>query len=133
MTFLDTNIFLSSIFPKVHGARSLQSQALLRRINEGQVDAATSILVISELVWFLYRHKFSRDDVARTIGKLDVIHLRIIEGDILPSVLSLFARSTLDWNDCVIAVLAQEYGCKEIMTYDRDFDQVDWLVRQEPE
>lgn len=132
MIFLDTNIFLSALFPKVHGVRAARSQALLRQLNQGNIEAATSIMVISELVWFLFRHGFPRDEVASIVGKLDVVHLRIIEGDILPPVLSLFIKSVLDWNDCIIAVLAQNFGCAEIATYDRGFDLVDWLSRKEP-
>lgn len=132
MIFLDTNIFISALFPKVHSSRAARSQTLLRQLNQGNIEAVTSILVISELVWFLFRHGFSREKIAGIVGKLDVAHLQIIEGDILPPVLSLFIGSVLDWNDCVIAILAQNFGCTEITTYDQGFDLIDWLSRNEP-
>lgn len=132
MTFIDTNIFLCALFPLVHGERARESQVLLRRIDDGKTTAVTSIIVLSEIAWFLKRHGRNREEIASTIGEFDTEGLKLVEGDILPEVLSLFRRSTLGWNDCVIAILAQENGCKEIMTYDQDFDQIDWFVRQEP-
>ena len=132
MIFVDTNVFLCALFPRVHGKRAISCQEFLQKIEDGDSRAVTSILVLSEIAWFLKRHGRSREETASAIGEFDMTGLKLIEGDILPSVLSLFMNSTMGWNDCVLAILAQNFGCDEITTYDQDFDHVDWLTRREP-
>ena len=47
-------------------------------------------------------------------------------------VLELYENSSIDWVDCVNALLMKKKELKEIYSYDKHYDKFDWIVRQEP-
>jgi len=132
-TFIDTNIFLRYLtkddFSKYNKCREIFKKAV-----EGEVELATSGIVIAELIWTLLSYyKVQKADV---IEKISVIvstdNLHIPDKDIITDALVLYSRKNIDYIDAYNAVFMKRYGFGEIYSYDEDFDAVENIKRTAP-
>jgi predicted nucleic acid-binding protein len=127
--FVDTNIFLYAI--QAHPQFGRTSKGILRRIDGGE-KAATSLINLAEICWWLERH-----------GKRNLIEdeLRLITSiinlEITPLALEDFMRAGrfveeygIDFNDCLMIATMERLGIEGIYSNDPDFDKVEWLKRK---
>lgn len=136
MPFLDTNILLRHLLndDPVHSPRC---KSLLEAIENGRQTVWTTDLVIAEVV-FVLSNKRTYDVPRATIRDL-LLPIIGLSGIKLPNkrlyarVLDLYASLPIDYVDAYHAALVEDRrGDHEIISYDRDFDGVGGITRNEP-
>ncbi len=133
LQFLDTNVLLRHLLQD-DAEQSPASTAFLARVESGDAKVRISETVVFETVFTLERrYRASRREIRDAV--LPLIEL---PGVVLPGkrklrrVFDLYASANLPFADAYHAVLMQDLGIGEIVSYDRDFDRLPGLKRVEP-
>lgn len=131
--FVDTNIFLRYL-TKDDPSKYEKCKDLFKKAIEGKITLATSGMVIAELIWTLLSYyKVPKADVIEMVSIIvGSENLFIPEGDIIADALVLYSRKNIDYIDAYNAVYMKHYGFYEIYSYDRDFDAIEGIKREEP-
>lgn len=128
--FIDSNIFLHSIYSTPQTRRC---QAFMHRIESGEQNALTSVMVLDEVLFNLMK-RISPEDSARVIRKfLALPHLRVVA--VTPENFTdslLFVRQGLEPHDALHLAVMTEHGLSAILSYDKDFDKIKSVKRMEP-
>jgi uncharacterized protein len=133
LSFLDTNIFLRHLLQDDPN-HSPRASAFLKRIEAGETKVRTSDTVIFETVFTL--QKVYRQPKAAIRDTL--LPLLELPGIVLPSkrryrkVFSLYVASNLPFADAYHAVLMEQLSLTEIVSFDKDFDRIEGIIRKEP-
>ncbi len=132
MILIDANIFIYAV-GAAHPNKP-PSIGYLRRVANGQIDAATDAEVLQEM---LHRYRAIRrwDDGSRVYDLLKGAVPRVlpITADIVDRARSMMhADSELGARDAIHAAVALANGCTAICTYDRAFDRIPGLGRVTP-
>jgi predicted nucleic acid-binding protein len=133
LPFLDTNILLRHLLDD-HPEQSPRATAYLARVEAGDVRVRIAETVIFETVFTLQRQY--GHPKAEIRDKL--LPLVEIQGIILPGkrrfrrVFDLYVDLNLPFVDAYHAVLIDDLGLTEIVTFDREFDRVPGVTRLEP-
>jgi predicted nucleic acid-binding protein len=130
--FLDTNIFLRHL-RNDDPILSPKATAILRRIEQGEIEVRTSDTVIFETVFALQRgYKQERSAIADAL--MPLIEL---PGIVLPGkrayrkVFALYRQGPLGFADCYHVVLMERMKLQEVFSFDTDFDKVHGIKRRE--
>jgi uncharacterized protein len=130
--FLDTNILLRHL-RQDDPILSPKATAILERIEQGELSARTSDIVIFETVFSLQRsYRVPREEIAAAL--LPIIEL---PGIILPGkrqfrrVFDLYLTQSLGFADCYHVVLMQRSKLTEVLSFDTDFDKIPGIRRRE--
>ena len=135
MIFLDTNIlirYLTQDDPeKTHACL-----ALLQRIQAGE-EATTSEVVIAEVAFVLSsprQYKLAHADVSARLRPVLLLRgLKVPNKRRVLRALDLYATyPQLDFEDCLTVAQIEQQGITTLMSYDRGFDRVPGINRQEP-
>lgn len=133
LPFLDTNILLRHLMQDVPD-QSARCTAYLQRVERGEIQVRTADTVIFETVFTLQRtYKLPKADIAAAL--LPIIDL---PGIVLPNkrrfrtAFDLFVNLNLPFGDAYHAALMQSLKLTEIVTFDREFNRVPGITRQEP-
>ena len=132
MILIDANIFMYA----VGAAHPNKPPAIdyLRRVANGEVDAATDAEVLQEIL-HCYRAIRRWDDGSRVYDLVKSVVPRVlpITADIVDQARSkMEADSKLGARDAIHAAVALVNGCTAICTYDRAFDRIAGLGRVTP-
>jgi predicted nucleic acid-binding protein len=131
--FLDTNVFIRHLLGDHHD-HSPRATAYLQRIENGELRARITDIVIFEIV-FLLERTYHQPKAAIVAALLPLITM---PGIILPGkrkfreVFTLYVELNLPFADAYYATLMRKQGATEIITFDRDFDRIPGITRQEP-
>lgn len=134
MRVLDTNLFVRAI-ANDHSQHSPQSRAMFTRLASGDEEATTCEAVIAEVVFVLSSamYRFSRTEVQLLFGGyLAVRGLRLENKGRYLRALQLFAQSKMHFVDCVLVAHAETDATPTVISYDRDFDRIPGIRREEP-
>jgi predicted nucleic acid-binding protein len=133
--FLDTNIFLRH-FLNDHPVYSPAARELLRAVEQGNVSAWTSDLVIAEIVFVLSNKQTYRLSPAQIrdllLPVLSLPHLKLAHKKLYPRIFDLYVSLGIDYIDAYNAALVLAQKDKQIASFDRDFDKVLGITRKEP-
>jgi predicted nucleic acid-binding protein len=133
--FLDANIFLRHL-RNDDPVRSPACKALFDQIEQGTLEAWTSDLVVSEVVFVLSNkrtYNTPRPDIARELLRLIRLpNLKIANRRIYRRVFELYTSLSMSYVDCYNAALMEHRKQTEAYTYDTDFDAVPSIMRIEP-
>lgn len=130
--FLDANIFLRFLTGddrrKAEACRRLVQKAV-----EGKVALSTDPMILAEVVWVLESYYgLKRGEIAIKLEMiLNTSNLTVSEGDAFAQAVELYAGSGIDLADCFAAATAACEGAT-LVSYDRDFDSIEEIVRVEP-
>jgi predicted nucleic acid-binding protein len=133
LPFLDTNILLRHL-TQDHAAFSPRATAYVRRIERGEIMVRTADTVVFETVFLLERGYRQPKLVIRDT----VLPLLELAGIILPGkeylrkVFALYVEANIPFADAYHAVLMEQFGLHEIVSFDRDFDRIPGIMRVEP-
>ena len=131
--YLDANIFLRFL-RRDHPSWSPACRELFAAIEQGAVQAWTSDLVISEVVFVLSKfYKVSREDIATTL--LPLLHLkslRLTNKKIYRRLFQLYTTTTLSFVDSYNIALMESKGESEVYSYDQGYKAVPTIKRLEP-
>ena len=131
--FVDTNIFIRYL-TKDDPSKYEKCRELFKKTIEGEIEIATSELVIAELIWTLLSYyKVPKADVIQKVSIIIGTENLFIPGkDIIADALVLYARKNIDYIDAYNAVFMKNQGLQEIYSYDEDFDTIETLQRTTP-
>lgn len=131
--FIDTNIFLR-ILTKDNKKMFSDCVELLTAVKVGKIEAFTSTLVLSEIVWTLgTTYDFSRERIANAIKSIiNISGMKIVEGHEIILAMDFFERFSVKFIDSLIASISNiQRGNWVLVSYDKDFDKLG-VKRLEP-
>lgn len=130
--FLDANVFIHAYESK--GPKFEASRRFLRRVNGGEMRASTSVLVLNEVL-----HFFSTNcspemglKVFSNIRKTPNLQILGVEAKDLELVAD-FVKQGLDTTDAYHTAVMRANKIDTICSYDKAFDKIKAIRRQEPD
>ena len=136
MRLIDTNIIIRYL-TKDDPVKAAACHRLIHDVKTGKDRAETTESVIAEAVYILSSSKhynLSHDDVVTNLAP--VVQLRgltVPRKRILLRALALYKQYRhLDFEDCINATTVQANSSSAIVSYDRGYDKIPGLTRQEP-
>lgn len=133
LVYVDANVvlrFLSGDPPDM----AAQARSLFEAVERGEVTLWIDEIVLAEVVWVLhsfYQHR--PEKISRVLQEL-LSHEGIETEDKpgLLAALTLFADRNIDFADALVAVHMGRRGIQEIVSFDRHFDHLPGIIRQQP-
>ena len=131
--FIDTNIFLRYL-TKDNPPMYNRCREIFKNAVEGKVSLTTSCMVIAELIWTLSSYyKVPKEDIVEKVSIIiSTENLHIPDKDIITDAIALYSRKNIDYIDAYNAFFVKYHGINEIYSYDKDFDVLEDIKRQEP-
>jgi predicted nucleic acid-binding protein len=135
LRFLDANIFIRHL-TNDHPVHSPACFALIQAIEQGTIQAWTSDLAISEVVYVLTSKALY--NVSRDVIRDLLLPLIELSGLMLPNkrlyrrVFDLYTSLPIDYADAYNAALMESRKQFEVYSYDNDFDRIPGIKRLEP-
>ena len=134
MRWLDTNIivrYLTGDDP----VKAASCLALFQRVQQGDEELATSETIIAEVTYVLTSqyHLNHAEIAARLRPLLALAGLKLPSKRVVQHALERYSESPrLDFEDALSVEHMKRLGIQAIVSYDRDFDRVPEITRQEP-
>ncbi len=118
MIGLDTNV-LVRYFAQDDVAQSAKASALIEALTPENVGYISQIVLV-ELVWVMQSlYQADRSMISKILQTLlSVASLRVDNSQVVQKALRLYAETSADFADCLIAKLAQSASCNQIFTFD---------------
>ncbi len=130
---IDSNVFLEAALAQDHAVACrhfleiLRDGALTAAITEFHIDSVVVVLEsqgrdwkeISTFLASLLRYKGLRIHWTGLVGKIKAT--------------SIMRDHKLDFDDAIAVQALRDLSWKEVVSYDRHFDSVDWVIRKTPE
>ncbi len=130
LLYLDANVFVYATLNREDiGDRA---RALLRRVQEGKSQAASSTLTFDELVWAVKRHRSIEDAANAGEAFIGMPGLELIEvsGTLISAALELIRRYKFDPRDSIHAACALFRNAEAIISDDEHFDRLREIQRR---
>ena len=133
IAFLDSNILVYYV-TRIDEEKADRCLALMNLLEQGEIDLATSELVIAEVVWLLQRRtSLSREEIREALLPLiQLPNLRVPNKQLWHRVFDLYCEKHVDFTDAHNAVMMKRAGITEIYSYDKDFDKIESISRITP-
>lgn len=128
--YLDANIITFAGFDR--GLMGDRARALLKEIMKGKI-AATSSLALNECMWAAIKQKKGSELRAVIDGIYAIRNLDIkpVSSFVPRRAMSIMEETGLKPRDAFHVAVMEEFGIKEIVSNDADFDKVTWIKRIE--
>lgn len=131
--FIDTNIFLRYL-TRDDVIKYEKCRKIFKKAIDGKIDLITSGMVIAELIWTLL--SYYKVPKVEVIEKISIIvsteNLYIPDKGIITDALVLYGRKNIDYIDAYNAIFMKSHGLNETYSYDKDFDMIEGIKREEP-
>ncbi len=131
--FIDANVFIYSIVDSRKQGQN--SKKFIQRIVEGEQKAVVSVAVIDEVAFAIYSmQNYNLNSASKVWKKLNNIpNLQVLDitkevSEAVPD----FIKQGLDPTDALHAATMKVYKIKTICSYDKHFDNIKEIKRQEP-
>lgn len=134
MKWLDANIVIGYLT----GDEPVKARAcllLLRRVDEGVEELATSEAVIAEITYVLTsQYSLTHAQIASLLQPLlEMSGLKLTHKRVVQQAMERYGESPrLDFEDALSVEHMNRLGIHEIISYDRDFDRILEITRLEP-
>ena len=132
MQYVDSNVFL---YPTLYSTdiepKAKKAKEILRKIESGDLQAATSTLTWDEVVWVTIKYLGRTDGVAQGQKLLGFPNLEFINVDeaIIAQAQALMGKYKLSPRDSIHIASALSKKTKTILSDDEDFDQIKEIKR----
>ncbi len=133
--FLDSNIFLRAIL-KDDEVKARNCLKLFEKVDRGEIKAATSMLVLNEILWVLEGYKAERAKIAERLKAVATSNVEILgaeNGRIVLESIEYYKETGVDFIDALNACIARENKIQVIATYDNHFEKLDFVKAVLPE
>jgi len=133
MKFIDTNIFIrflvNDIPQKADACEKIFKNAVAKK-----ETLFTTEMVIAEIVWVLESYyELSQQEVQEKVEKiLNTPNLICPHKDLILNALTIYGEKNIDYIDAYNALILKDKGIKELYSYDKHYDRMDWITRLEP-
>lgn len=136
MRWIDTNVFIH-YFTVDDPAKTAASLALFQRVREGNEELLLSEAIVAEIIYVLSsrgQYKLPRAHISALLDPvLRMPGLVLPHKEVCLRAIELYAASSrLDFEDALGLAHMERAGLDHIVSYDRDFDRVGGVVRDEP-
>ena len=111
-----------------------RAAALLRRVDEGQLEIVVDEVVVLETVWVLSSfYGFAPSQIA-PIMQTFLVGRGILcdERNELLQALALYEDKNIDFADAVLAVKMMTHGVRDIYSFDKHFERLESVRRLSP-
>jgi predicted nucleic acid-binding protein len=112
------------------------ARTLFDRIEAGDAAVATPVTTLADVVYVLVSRSLyglPRAEVGQLVsGLVRLPNFRVANRREVLRALDLFAATNLDFGDAFIVASMESAGSQAVFSYDRDFDRIPGIVRQEP-
>ncbi|MGB9714777.1 MAG: type II toxin-antitoxin system VapC family toxin [Candidatus Bathyarchaeales archaeon] len=129
--FIDSNVFFyAKILDRQYGSACAD---ILGKIEEGELEAATSTLVIVELANALRKYGLE-DEVKDVIDAIFSLDISVFEVDLLDVRIAarVYDEFRISPYDCVHVAVMKKADIANIISADKDFDKITWIKRFDP-
>ena len=133
MKFIDTNIFIrflvNDIPQKADACEKIFKNAVAKK-----ETLFTTEMVIAEIIWVLESYyELPQPEVQEKVEKiLNTPNLICPHKDLILNALTIYGENNIDYIDAYNALILKDKGIKEVYSYDKHYDRMDWLTRLEP-
>ena len=135
LLYIDSNVFL---YPVLYDSEAIvearKSKEFLLKIAQGGVEACTATVTWDEVVWVI--RKIFAFDPSMEVGKklLSFPNLRLlgVKNGTIYTAQELMEKYKIKPRDAIHAATALENKVTEIVSYDKDFDEINGINRTEP-
>ncbi len=133
--FLDSNVFFR-YFTRDDPDKAQRCFELFQRVQSGTEQVTTSESVIAEVVYVLSSPRLyavPRTDIrALLLSILTLRGMRLSNRRLYLRALDVYAEHNIDFEDALTIAHVERRKLDAILSYDRDFDQVAGVRREEP-
>jgi len=134
LLYVDSNVFLYASLYGSEVEEALRSREFLLRVAKGEVRASTSVLTWDEVVWVV--RKVEGGGASSKIGSLLLrfpnLRILAVKRSTIEMAQELMEKYGLRPRDSIHAASALENGISRVISFDRHFDLVEGLTREEP-
>ena len=126
--YIDSNIF---IFAALNTDQIGEDcRAIIEKISEGTLPAASSYLSIDEVMWIVKKNtnRMEAVNIAKSMLSLPIRWINVDE-PIIMGMLATFQTLKLDPRDALHAASMQEHGLDQILSEDTDFENIGKIKR----
>jgi predicted nucleic-acid-binding protein len=133
MKFIDTNIFIRFLTNDIPD-KAAACEGIFREAAEKNESLFTTEMVIAEIIWVLESYyELPKKEVQEMVEKILITPFLLCpQKDLILNALTLYGDKNIDYIDAYNASVVREQGIKEVYSYDRHFDRIDWISRIEP-
>lgn len=131
--FIDSNIFLEVELAQEHGRASKE---FLKMVQRGDIKAFTTNFHIDNVVIIMENYGKSWKEIAIFLTSLlQYRGLTVYPLTVYDKIKAteIMRDEELDFDDALAAYVVKKLGLKVVVSYDSDFDRVNWLERKIPE
>ncbi len=132
--FVDTNIFIRYL-TQDNAEKYRACYQLFKRAEQNQVSLTTSESILAEVVYVLESKYYAvpRQQIKVALSRLLILPgLKVAHLSTYLRALALYGQRSIDFEDCLSIAHMERQKLGEIISYDRDFDQVKEIIRTEP-
>jgi len=116
--------------------KQADARALFEAVEAGTLMFAVPDTVIADAVFVLGSPRLyarPRVQVAELLSRLVRLpHFKVANRRTVLRALDVYAATNLDFGDAMLVAAVQRSGAQVIYSYDRDFDRIAGITRQEP-
>ncbi len=129
--FIDANVFITYYMSK--GKEGERTRLLMKKLSDGEQNACTSSLVINEVCHFFMYHGGlpSVEKIHQQLTSLPNLSILAVD-DRIARLSMEFMRGGLDASDSFHAATMKVNSISTICSFDKGFDKVNGIKRQEP-
>ena len=129
--FIDANVFINAKISSRDEGRA--SAELLKKIDSGEQNAATSPLVLNEVLYIIQKMRDleAAERAWNSIQRINHLSILPIDRKVMTYVLG-YVKSGLEPQDAFHAATMKANGISTICTYDKGFDKIFGIKRIEP-
>ncbi|MBI2183584.1 MAG: type II toxin-antitoxin system VapC family toxin [Thaumarchaeota archaeon] len=131
MLYLDANVFIYAAINQ--DALGDRARILLRKVQQGKINAASSALTFDEIVWVVKKYRGFEDAIlaGKTFLNMPGLTLLDVNGGLLVSALELMEKYRLDPRDAIHAASAMSEDADSMVSADKHFDRLKEIRRRE--
>jgi predicted nucleic acid-binding protein len=134
--YLDTNVILRYL-TQDNPDQSQRARKLFEQAERGEITLITTEAVVAETVYVLSSkalYNLPRADIRRHVGNiLSIKGLKILHKASYLRALEIYASTNLDFVDALILAHMERTKVKTLISFEKSFDKVSEITRQEPQ
>jgi predicted nucleic-acid-binding protein len=133
MKFIDTNIFIRFLVNDIPQKADACEKIFKNAVAKKETLFITE-MVIAEIIWVLESYyELPQPEVQEKVEKIiNTPNLICPHKDLILNALTIYGENNIDYIDAYNALILKDKGIKEVYSYDKHYDRMDWLTRLEP-
>ena len=118
--FFDTNFLLRFYLADIP-SQAQKAKRLVEAAIEGSLLLVTDLIVICEMVWVMdsYYHLEKEEIFEKITNLYETPGINILNGEILPMALSLYAERNIDFTDVIIGASALKQNVEYLASFNK--------------